>query len=697
MLRKIAALIILLLSLVTAYAQIPNLTDQKLIDSLFQILPKAEGTAKVDVLNQLAINLAPRSFDSSNQYAYEALNLAEKLEYEKGKGIAIFNIGNSYYFTEDYKNALLNYLKAVRILERLEPGRESGNLNVMIGALNQYVSNIEKVQYYYFHAAGNYMAIGDTAEAMYVYMWLGASYWHKLHVLEQTDSLAAKNENNQMVDSTLKYHGMALDYYLKSAKQNSIMDRETMLVVLYAILGQDYWTRDDARELSDTLGLINLLKGFEKSYEIKDLKTREYWEGYFYAVLGHYYFYFKSKYPDKYFEYAKKAEEILAKTDRYDVYSFTLWLLGAIELDRKNYESSGYYLIRALNYCNTFLLNYEQIITKDPLFRILAVTNAQRIKTWIITDYIRLCELKKDFKTALTYQGILEEERKKLSLEEQSRQLMLLQVHFEDEVKNQQIEMASKEEGLAKLRLGRSRLWFAGAGGMGLIAFLLIFLYFQRKKYSTEQNALLLKQRLLRSQMNPHFIFNSLSGIQNFIVTEKPIKASIYLSKFAALVRNILESSDKEYVTLEKEVSTIENYLELQQVRYAGKFEFSLRVDDALDPESVMIPPMLAQPFIENAIEHGIVHSEKIGQIDVEFRLENDVILFEVTDNGVGREKARELEAHLEKDHQSMSTAITLERLAMLNKKRKHKIIFEIVDLKDHDGNPAGTFVRFGL
>jgi len=120
-------------------------------------------------------------------------------------------------------------------------------------------------------------------------------------------------------------------------------------------------------------------------------------------------------------------------------------------------------------------------------------------------------------------------------------------------------------------------------------------------------------------------------------------------------------------------------------------------VDDALDPESIQIPPMLAQPFIENAIEHGIVHSEKMGQIDVEFRLENDVILFEVTDNGVGREKAKELEAHIEKDHQSMSTSITLERLAMLNKKRKNKIIFEITDLKDSDGKPTGTFVRFGI
>jgi hypothetical protein len=697
MLRKITALTAFLLSLVTASAQIPNLTDQRIVDSLFQILPKAEGTAKVDVLNQLALNLAPRSYDSSNQFANEGLTLSEKLEYEKGKGIAIFNIGNSYYFIADYKNALLNYLKAVRILEPLEPGRELGNLNLMIGILNQYVSNVEKVQYYYSHAADNFMAIGDTAEAMFVNMLLGVSYIHKLQILWQNDTLTAQKESGSMIDSALKFNSMALDYSLKTTKQNKILDRESMLAQLYALQGQWYSGRNDSLELSDTLGLINLLKGLKQSHEIKDTKIKRFYEGHLYVELGHYYFIFKSKYHDKCFEYSKIGEELLLKTDRYDQYSFVLWLLGTMELDRNNFERSGYYLIRALNYCDTFLLNYKHINIKDPLFRITHVTNSQRIKTWILRDYIRLCELKEDFKTALTYQRKLEEERKKLSLEEQSRQLTMLQVNFEDEIKSQQIEMASKEEGLAKLRLSRSRLWFAGGGGMGVIAFLLIFLYFQRKKYSTEQNALLLRQRLLRSQMNPHFIFNSLSGIQNFIVTEKPIKASSYLSKFAALVRNILESSAKEYVTLEKEISTIENYLELQQVRYAGKFEFTIRVDDALDPESMMIPPMLSQPFIENAIEHGIAHSEKMGQIDVEFRLDNDVILFEVTDNGVGREKARELEAHLEKDHQSMSTSITLERLAMLNKKRKHKIIFEITDLKDNDGNPGGTFVRFGI
>ena len=163
--------------------------------------------------------------------------------------------------------------------------------------------------------------------------------------------------------------------------------------------------------------------------------------------------------------------------------------------------------------------------------------------------------------------------------------------------------------------------------------------------------------------MNPHFIFNSLYSIQNFIVTEKPDKASIYLSKFAKLVRNILDNSTEEYVTLEKEISTIDNYLELQKVRYAGKFNYRIDIADEIDTETMKIPPMLAQPFIENAIEHGIKHRETPGHIDIRFSLKDHTLIFEVEDDGVGRQKAREIEIVQEPDHSSMATSLTRERL----------------------------------
>jgi LytS/YehU family sensor histidine kinase len=122
--------------------------------------------------------------------------------------------------------------------------------------------------------------------------------------------------------------------------------------------------------------------------------------------------------------------------------------------------------------------------------------------------------------------------------------------------------------------------------------------------------------------MNPHFLFNSLASIQNYIINEDSGNASIYLSRFSQLVRNILDNSVEEYVPVEKEIETIKNYFELQKVRYAGKFDFNIEVDEAIDQENMMIPPMLAQPFIENAIEHGIKHKETNGHINIRFLLQ---------------------------------------------------------------------------
>jgi LytS/YehU family sensor histidine kinase len=233
--------------------------------------------------------------------------------------------------------------------------------------------------------------------------------------------------------------------------------------------------------------------------------------------------------------------------------------------------------------------------------------------------------------------------------------------------------------------------------GLFLVILLFALLLFRQNRLKTEQNALMLEQKLLRSQMNPHFLFNSLASIQNFIVTEDPDKASIYLSRFSSLMRNILDSSAEEFIPLEKEISTITYYLELQKVRYAGKFDFNIDVDENIDEENMNIPPMLAQPFIENAIEHGIKHKSSKGHISISFSFNEDVILISVEDDGVGRIRAAEIEKQHKKDHHSMATSITRDRLANLNRKLKTKISLEIIDLKNKQGEASGTKVIFSI
>ncbi|MBN1339184.1 MAG: histidine kinase, partial [Bacteroidales bacterium] len=213
----------------------------------------------------------------------------------------------------------------------------------------------------------------------------------------------------------------------------------------------------------------------------------------------------------------------------------------------------------------------------------------------------------------------------------------------------------------------------------------------------TEQDKTTLQQKLLSSQMNPHFLFNSLASIQNFIIKEKPAVASDYLGRFSKLVRQILNNSVEEWITLEDEVGSIENYLALQKVRYRDMFDYTIEMDKWIDPETTLIPPMLTQPFIENSIEHGFKNKEEKGKLQIRFELNGSLIRFEVEDDGVGREKARKIQQEQNKDHQSMGTDITNERLMVLNKKLKQKISLIISDLKNEQNEPAGTKVVFDI
>jgi LytS/YehU family sensor histidine kinase len=173
------------------------------------------------------------------------------------------------------------------------------------------------------------------------------------------------------------------------------------------------------------------------------------------------------------------------------------------------------------------------------------------------------------------------------------------------------------------------------------------------------------------------------------------MKASVYLSNFSDLVRNILEHSSRESIPLDKEISTIRNYFELQKVRFMDKFDYSISVDESIDIEVTEIPPMLAQPFIENAIEHGIRHRETPGHIWISYKKRPKGLEINIEDNGVGRARAKELEASEKENHLSVATNITRQRLSVLNKRSGRKIRMDILDLKADSGAATGTLVRF--
>jgi len=227
------------------------------------------------------------------------------------------------------------------------------------------------------------------------------------------------------------------------------------------------------------------------------------------------------------------------------------------------------------------------------------------------------------------------------------------------------------------------------------IAVLVILLF---KYKSLERRNLQIEQQLLLSQMNPHFVFNSLTAIQSYIFRNEAHQASKYLASFAKLIRLILENSRIEFNSLEREVTTLKHYLELQALRFEDRFEYKIEVDEQIDIDNVQIPPMLAQPFIENAIEHGFLHISEKGMLTIRFLAEGKkYLVIEVEDNGIGIEKSREIQIKSGKSHRSLATEITTERIQKIRYSKGINIQMSILDIGTIDITRHGTLVKLKI
>lgn len=275
-----------------------------------------------------------------------------------------------------------------------------------------------------------------------------------------------------------------------------------------------------------------------------------------------------------------------------------------------------------------------------------------------------------------------------------------LEAKFANAEKAKEILVLSKQNEIQKLQLQRNdtrSFLFYVVLAIVILCMVVLLLFFSRFRLKMEQRATDLEQKLLRSQMNPHFIYNSLNAIQHYIYDHRPNEAGEYLGKFANLVRMILENSRDETVSLEKEVKTLEIYLELQKLRFENLFDYKLEVDSELNLAETTVPPMLAQPFIENAIEHAFRDSQSTGMINIRFRKDGEQILFEVEDNGVGINHSQALETNSSKAHKPMALQITKERLELLKAKRKVDVKLKITDLAEIGRGLQGTRVTFYL
>jgi len=197
----------------------------------------------------------------------------------------------------------------------------------------------------------------------------------------------------------------------------------------------------------------------------------------------------------------------------------------------------------------------------------------------------------------------------------------------------------------------------------------------------------------LRAQMNPHFIFNCLNSIDRYIISNDMRKASEYLNHFGRLIRLILQNSRANYVNLKDEIEALELYIKLEQMRFHHTFCYQIDISPGLNPENYEIPPMLIQPFVENAIWHGLHPKEGKGAVKVGIRRGDDVITCTVEDDGIGRAAAKAIKDAQPIKRKSMGMHITEERIEIINKLFQTNNKIDIIDLYDEQGKAKGTRV----
>ena len=227
-------------------------------------------------------------------------------------------------------------------------------------------------------------------------------------------------------------------------------------------------------------------------------------------------------------------------------------------------------------------------------------------------------------------------------------------------------------------------------GGLLLLLVTAYFMYKYIKQQRLANNLLALKS--LRSQMNPHFIFNALNSVNSFIASNDERTANKYLSDFSQLMRSVLENSEEDFIPLKKEVELLELYTKLEHFRFQDKFDYSIIVDESIDVEEFQIPPMLLQPYIENAVWHGLRYKTEKGHLRIAIKPRSkDEITITITDDGIGRERSKALKTTNQKKQNSKGMNNIKKRVAILNEMYKDKVDVTIEDYQDL--NDAGTKV----
>lgn len=247
------------------------------------------------------------------------------------------------------------------------------------------------------------------------------------------------------------------------------------------------------------------------------------------------------------------------------------------------------------------------------------------------------------------------------------------------------VSIGQRDYALEQQTVARQQLIIYGLLGIiAIIATTSFFIYKNARASKIANQLLALKS--LRSQMNPHFIFNELNSVNHFIATQDERAANQFLSEFSQLMRLVLENSQQDFISLQKEQEILSLYLKLEHYRFRDKFDYEIDLDQSINTESLEVPPMLIQPYLENAVWHGLRYKESKGKLVLRISKQNGNLLAEIIDNGIGRKRSAELKTQNQKKHSSMGLKNIGERLTIINKVYKTNYYVSVEDPKEGTG-----------
>ncbi|OYU64739.1 MAG: sensor histidine kinase, partial [Cytophagaceae bacterium BCCC1] len=280
----------------------------------------------------------------------------------------------------------------------------------------------------------------------------------------------------------------------------------------------------------------------------------------------------------------------------------------------------------------------------------------------------------------------------KILNEENLRYTAELIVKYDNEKKESQITLLEKENEIVKYKLQENQKIMIFAGILLLLLGGLLLIWYRKYQLNNEKKVLMLEQQMMRSQMNPHFLFNSLNSIKLYIINNEKENAVYYLNKFSKLIRTILSNSREKEITLKEELETMELYINIESIRFSEKINYEVIIEESINTQQIKIPSMILQPFIENAIWHGL--SNKVGDKFLKIYISSKVkgsISFEIVDNGIGRQKAQEIKENKVSKQKSIGLKLTKERLDNFAKNINKEIVMEFEDMFDKNNEPLGT------